>query len=73
MSFMLDKYKKTTDGTTFYRGNGKAVASLTVNLDKDDYYSIIAVIESAYNAGIDAGREQHAAEFRTLLGLEPNQ
>lgn len=56
----------------FTVGNSKAVASLTVNLNKDDYYSIISVIESAYNAGIDAGREQHAAEFRSLLSLEPN-
>lgn len=69
MSFMIGKYKKPTSGTTLYRENGTAVASLSANLSKDDFYLIIEVIESAYTAGISAGREQHAAEFRALLGM----
>lgn len=69
MSFMSDKYKKPINGTTLYRANTLAVASLSANLSKDDFYLIIEVIESAYTAGVSAGREQHAAELRALLGI----
>ncbi|EPO2450648.1 hypothetical protein ACT7LO_000943 [Providencia rettgeri] len=68
MAILSSKYKKDKDGFQFVYENGMpATPLITAELSKDDINAIIALVESSFTKGINAGRKQKAQEFREFL------
>ncbi|BBQ86634.1 MULTISPECIES: hypothetical protein [unclassified Klebsiella] len=71
MSIISRKFDKKETGTVFrHAENGKILCRLDARLDSDDWEALLSLINLNYNAGVNAGSEQRAAEIREALGLQ---